>query len=31
MLTDQKFWVGVIVGLVLFWVYRNYLAKRMQG
>jgi hypothetical protein len=31
MLTDQKFWVGFVAGLVAFWLYRNYLAKRAQG
>lgn len=27
MLTDSKFWIGVIVGVVLYYVYMNHLKK----
>lgn len=31
MLKNQNFWFGVIAGVILCWVYRTYLAKRMGG
>jgi hypothetical protein len=28
MLKDHKFWVGVIVGVALYYAYMNYAAKK---
>jgi hypothetical protein len=31
MLTDSKFWFGVVAGIILYLVYTNFLAKKMKG
>jgi hypothetical protein len=31
MLKDTRFWTGVVVGLVLFWVWKNYAGKKGIG
>ena len=31
MIKDHRFWVGVIAGIVLYYVYTNYISKRMMG
>ncbi len=29
MLKDHRFWTGVIVGLVVFYLWQNYAKKKM--
>jgi hypothetical protein len=29
MIKDHRFWVGVAAGVVLYYVYTNYISKRM--
>jgi hypothetical protein len=31
MLTDQKFWFGFVAGIVIYWVYKNYMGKKLGG
>jgi hypothetical protein len=31
MVKSQAFWVGVVVGLIVFFVYKNYLGKKAAG
>jgi hypothetical protein len=31
MLKDHKFWVGVVVGVIAFYVYTNHFRKGMGG
>lgn len=31
MVKSQAFWIGIVVGLVLFYVYKNYLGKKAAG
>jgi hypothetical protein len=31
MLTDGKFWIGLVAGMVLYFVYTSYLRGKMKG
>jgi choline-glycine betaine transporter len=31
MLKDQRFWVGVIIGFVLYFIYSKYASKKLGG
>jgi hypothetical protein len=31
MIKDHKFWVGVIVGVIAYYVYANHVCKGMGG
>jgi hypothetical protein len=31
MIKDHKFWVGVVVGVIAYYVYANHVRKGMNG
>lgn len=31
MIKDHRFWVGVVVGVVLYFAYMNYVGRKAKG